>query len=111
MFCAGSEFQVPPFAYDMQPDKPWPERQGQVDFSEAERLAKLKKKQEEEEAAAAEGAASGAATTTTTTTVTTTTAGGGGDTTTTTTVTTTTALQGYISRFDVARVACCMRGR
>ena len=54
MFAAGSTVPLPPFAYDMQPDKPWPERQGQVDFSEAERLAKLKKEQEAA-AAAAEG--------------------------------------------------------
>lgn len=55
MFCKDSAVELPPFAYDMQPDKPWPERQGQVDFSEAERRAKLK---EQEQALAATAQAS-----------------------------------------------------
>jgi hypothetical protein len=83
MFCKGSLVELPPFAYDMQPDKPWPERQGQVDFSEAERLAKLK----DQKLSAVVQASSGHACTITTTVTTTTTTPDGRTNTTTTTKT------------------------
>lgn len=90
MFCKDSVIKLPPFAYDMQPDKPWPERQGQVDFTEAERLAK--QQQEEMTAAMKQASSAHACTTCITTTVTTTTTVQDGTTTTTTTTETKTKL-------------------
>ena len=49
MFCAGSTVELPPFAYDMQPDRPWPERNGPTNFTE--QAAKEKEAKEAKEKA------------------------------------------------------------